>query len=43
MSVLVLVLSVSAAVCLGVGFVLQQNAARQAPLSDFLSPGCCWT
>ena len=38
MSLLVLVLSVSAAVCLGVGFVLQQNAARQAPLSDFLSP-----
>ncbi|MGW2381243.1 DMT family transporter [Streptomyces sp. NPDC001658] len=38
MSVLVLVLAVSAACCLGLGFVLQQNAARQAPLSDFLSP-----
>ncbi|NEB78375.1 hypothetical protein G3I40_24585 [Streptomyces sp. SID14478] len=38
MSVLVLVLAVSAAFCLGVGFVLQQNAARHAPLGDFLSP-----
>ncbi|MFJ8822166.1 DMT family transporter [Streptomyces sp. NPDC102467] len=38
MSVLVLVLSVSAACCLGIGFVLQQNAARHAPLGDFLSP-----
>ncbi|WP_449350086.1 DMT family transporter [Streptomyces shaanxiensis] len=38
MSVLVLILAVSAACCLGFGFVLQQNAARQAPLSDFLSP-----
>ncbi|MEV7342439.1 DMT family transporter [Streptomyces sp. NPDC093544] len=38
MSVLVLVLSVSAACCLGFGFVLQQNAASHAPLSDFLSP-----
>jgi drug/metabolite transporter (DMT)-like permease len=37
-SVLVLVLAVSAACCLGFGFVLQQNAAQQAPLSDFLSP-----
>jgi len=37
-SVLVLMLSVSAACCLGFGFVLQQNAAQQAPLSDFLSP-----
>ncbi|OIJ92495.1 DMT family transporter [Streptomyces colonosanans] len=37
MSVLVLALSVSAAFCLGTGFVLQQNAAQQAPLSDFLS------
>ncbi|WP_208638195.1 DMT family transporter, partial [Streptomyces murinus] len=36
-SVLVLVLAVSAACCLGLGFVLQQNAAQQAPLSDFLS------
>ncbi|MDQ0937944.1 DMT family transporter [Streptomyces turgidiscabies] len=35
MSVLVVTL---AACCLGLGFVLQQNAARQAPLSDFLSP-----
>lgn len=38
MSVLVLILAVSAACCLGFGFVLQQNVARQAPLSDFLSP-----
>ena len=38
MSVLVLTLAVCAACCLGLGFVLQQNAARQAPLSDFLSP-----
>ncbi|MEU6539844.1 DMT family transporter [Streptomyces sp. NPDC047000] len=38
MSVLVLVLAVSAACCLGFGFVLQQDAARRAPLSDFLSP-----
>ncbi|WP_425835769.1 DMT family transporter [Streptomyces fractus] len=38
MSVLVLVLAVSAAFCLGIGFVLQQNAAVRAPLSDFLSP-----
>lgn len=38
MSVLVLILSVSAACCLGFGFVLQQNVASQAPLSDFLSP-----
>jgi len=37
-SVLVLTLAVSAACCLGLGFVLQQNVARQAPLSDFLSP-----
>jgi hypothetical protein len=37
-SVLVLVLAVSAACCLGFGFVLQQNAAQRAPLSDFLSP-----
>jgi hypothetical protein len=37
-SVLVLILSVSAACCLGFGFVLQQNAASHAPLSDFLSP-----
>ncbi|MGX4693141.1 DMT family transporter [Streptomyces sp. JNUCC 63] len=38
MSVLVLSLAVSAACCLGFGFVLQQNAAQQAPLGDFLSP-----
>lgn len=38
MSLLVLMLAVSAACCLGFGFVLQQNAAQQAPLSDFLSP-----
>ncbi|MFD9907777.1 DMT family transporter [Streptomyces sp. NPDC059063] len=38
MSVLVLLLAVGAACCLGVGFVLQQNAAQHAPLSDFLSP-----
>ena len=38
MSVLVLVLAVSAACCLGFGFVLQQDAAQRAPLSDFLSP-----
>lgn len=37
MSVLVLVLAVSAACCLGFGFVLQQNAAQRAPLNDFLS------
>ncbi|MET7476242.1 DMT family transporter [Streptomyces sp. NPDC005648] len=38
MSVLVLILAVSAACCLGFGFVLQQNAAQHAPLGDFLSP-----
>ncbi|MDF3299927.1 DMT family transporter [Streptomyces tropicalis] len=38
MSVLVLILAVSAACCVGFGFVLQQNVAQQAPLSDFLSP-----
>lgn len=38
MSVLVLVLAVCAACCLGFGFVLQQNAAQRAPLGDFLSP-----
>ncbi|MER8224935.1 DMT family transporter [Streptomyces sp. NPDC094143] len=37
MSVLVLALALSAACCLGFGFVLQQNAAQRAPLSDFLS------
>jgi drug/metabolite transporter (DMT)-like permease len=37
-SVLVLLLSVGAACCLGFGFVLQQNAASHAPLGDFLSP-----
>ncbi|OON82318.1 DMT family transporter [Streptomyces tsukubensis] len=38
MSVLVLVLAVAAALCLGTGFVFQQNAAQHAPMSDFLSP-----
>ncbi|KUO14919.1 hypothetical protein AQJ91_44375 [Streptomyces dysideae] len=38
MSVQVLILAVSAACCLGFGFVLQQNAAQRAPLNDFLSP-----
>ncbi|GGX95120.1 DMT family transporter [Streptomyces minutiscleroticus] len=38
MSVLVLVLAVTAACCLGIGFVLQQSAAQRAPLGDFLSP-----
>ncbi|MFF9818872.1 DMT family transporter [Streptomyces sp. NPDC014006] len=38
MSVLVLVLAVSAACCVGFGFVLQQSAAQRAPLGDFLSP-----
>ncbi|MFD7549862.1 DMT family transporter [Streptomyces sp. NPDC059578] len=37
MSVLVLVLAVGAACCLGFGFVLQQDAAQRAPLGDFLS------
>ncbi|NKI43474.1 DMT family transporter [Streptomyces physcomitrii] len=37
MSVLVLVLAVGAACCLGTGFVLQQQAAQQAPLKDFMS------
>jgi drug/metabolite transporter (DMT)-like permease len=37
-SVLVLLLAVGAACCLGFGFVLQQNAASHAPLGDFLSP-----
>lgn len=35
---LVLVLAVSAACCLGFGFVLQQAAARHAPKRDYLSP-----
>ncbi|MFF6782262.1 DMT family transporter [Streptomyces sp. NPDC012510] len=38
MSVLVLILAMSAACCLGFGFVLQQQAAAHAPLGDFLSP-----
>lgn len=38
MSVLVVVLAVAAAFCLGTGFVFQQNAAQHAPLNDFLSP-----
>jgi drug/metabolite transporter (DMT)-like permease len=37
-SVLVLLLSVCAACCLGFGFVLQQQAAAHAPIGDFLSP-----
>ncbi|OXY96347.1 hypothetical protein BEK98_13420 [Streptomyces diastatochromogenes] len=37
MSVLVLLLAVSAACCVGFGFVLQQNVAQKAPLGDFLS------
>ncbi|WP_333772483.1 DMT family transporter [Streptomyces sp. IBSBF 3136] len=37
MSVLVLLLAVSAACCVGFGFVLQQDAAQKAPLGDFLS------
>ncbi|MFG2880780.1 DMT family transporter [Streptomyces sp. NPDC048297] len=37
MSFLVLLLAVSAACCVGFGFVLQQNVAQKAPLSDFLS------
>lgn len=38
MSVLIFVLSLSAACCLGIGYVYQQDAARRAPMSDFLSP-----
>lgn len=38
MSLQILILAVGAACCLGFGFVLQQNAAQKAPLSDFLSP-----
>jgi len=38
LSITVLVLALSAACCLGFGFVLQQNAAQRAPLADFLSP-----
>ncbi|MEV5320004.1 DMT family transporter [Streptomyces sp. NPDC052687] len=38
MSIMVLVLALSAACCLGFGFVLQQSAAQRAPLADFLSP-----
>ncbi|MFE5873055.1 DMT family transporter [Streptomyces roseifaciens] len=34
---LVFAFAVSAACCLGIGFVLQQNAAQRAPMSDFLS------
>jgi hypothetical protein len=37
-SVLVVILALSAACCLGFGYVLQQQAAQQAPLQDFLSP-----
>jgi drug/metabolite transporter (DMT)-like permease len=35
--VAVFLLGVSAACCLGLGFVLQQRAAARAPISDFLS------
>ncbi|MET9829905.1 DMT family transporter [Streptomyces sp. NPDC006385] len=38
MSLQILILAVTAACCLGFGFVLQQNAAQRAPLNDFLSP-----
>ncbi|MFG2431878.1 DMT family transporter [Streptomyces sp. NPDC048590] len=38
MSLPVLLLSLGAACCTGFGFVLQQDAARRAPPSDFLSP-----
>ncbi|MEV4439350.1 DMT family transporter [Streptomyces sp. NPDC049577] len=34
---MVFAFAVSAACCLGFGFVLQQNAAQRAPMSDFLS------
>ncbi|MEU4211203.1 DMT family transporter [Streptomyces sp. NPDC026206] len=34
---MVFAFAMSAACCLGVGFVLQQNAAQRAPMSDFLS------
>ncbi|MFI9204546.1 DMT family transporter [Streptomyces sp. NPDC053048] len=34
---MVFAFAVSAACCLGVGFVLQQDAAQRAPMSDFLS------
>jgi drug/metabolite transporter (DMT)-like permease len=37
-SLQILIFAVTAACCLGFGFVLQQNAAQKAPLSDFLSP-----
>ncbi|SDJ93370.1 DMT family transporter [Streptomyces indicus] len=38
MTLPVLLLALGAACCLGFGFVLQQSAARTAPLGDFLSP-----
>ncbi|MFF7730313.1 DMT family transporter [Streptomyces sp. NPDC008001] len=34
---MVFAFAVSAACCLGIGFVLQQSAAQRAPMSDFLS------
>ncbi|GHJ38653.1 DMT family transporter [Streptomyces sp. TS71-3] len=37
MSALEVILALCSACCLGFGFVLQQNAAQQAPLRDFLS------
>ncbi|MFD8914485.1 DMT family transporter [Streptomyces sp. NPDC059575] len=36
-SLLVVLLAMGAACCLGFGFVLQQNVAQRAPLTDFLS------
>ncbi|MBC9715416.1 DMT family transporter [Streptomyces sp. TRM66268-LWL] len=38
MTLPVLFFALGAACCLGFGFVLQQSAARSAPLGDFLSP-----
>ncbi len=38
MTLPVFLFAVGAACCLGFGFVLQQSAARSAPLGDFLSP-----
>ncbi|MER7170633.1 DMT family transporter [Streptomyces mesophilus] len=38
MTLPVLLFALGAACCLGFGFVLQQSAARSAPLGDFLSP-----
>ncbi|EGX59051.1 integral membrane protein [Streptomyces zinciresistens K42] len=38
MSLQILILAIGAACALGFGFVLQQDAARRAPLNDYLSP-----